>query len=69
MPKNQANAKHHPEAELLLLEYYSHSLSTLTSKNNRIYSKEQAKEQVCLYWWEYTISHDENEDEDEKQIT
>ena len=37
--KNQANAKQNPEAELLLFENYSHSSSTLSSKNNRTYSK------------------------------
>ena len=38
--KNQANAKEHPEAELLLFENYLHSSSTLTSKNNSTsYSK------------------------------
>ena len=31
-PKNQANAKQHPEAELLLFENYSHSSPTLSSK-------------------------------------
>ena len=35
--KNQANAKQHPEAELLLFENYSHSSSTLSSKNNRTF--------------------------------
>ena len=39
LAKNQANAKQHPEAELLLFEIYSHSSSTLSSKNNRTYSK------------------------------
>ena len=38
LAKNQANAKQHCEAGLLLFESYSHSLSTLSSKNNRIYS-------------------------------
>ena len=32
---NQAEAKQHPEAELLLFENYSLSSSTLSSKNNR----------------------------------
>ena len=36
--KNQANAKQHSEAELLLFENYSHSSPTLSSKNNRTYS-------------------------------
>ena len=39
LAKNQANAKQNPEAELLLFENYSHSSSTLSSKNNRTYSK------------------------------
>ena len=37
MAKSQANAKQHPEAEFLLFENYSHSPSTLSSKNNRTY--------------------------------
>ena len=49
LAKNQAHVKQHPEAELWLFENYSHSLSTLSSKNNRTYSKKYAKEQVCLY--------------------
>ena len=55
LAKNQANAKKHPEAELLLFEKNSHASSTLSSKNNRKYSKKQAKEQVCLYSWDYTV--------------
>ena len=46
LAENQADAKQHPEAELLLYENYSHSTyshsnysSTLLSKNNRAYSK------------------------------
>ena len=34
--KNKANAKQHPKAELLLFKNYSHSSSTLSSKNNGI---------------------------------
>ena len=49
LAKNQPNAKQHPEAELLLLEKYSHFSSTLSFNNNRIYSKKLAKEQVGLY--------------------
>ena len=64
--KKSANAKQHPEAELLLFENNSHSLSTLSSKNNRTYSKKWAKEQVFLYSRDYTINHNENEDENEK---
>ena len=38
----------------------------LSSKNNRRYSKKQAKEQVHLYSWDYMINHNENEDQNEK---
>ena len=38
MAKNQPNAKQRPEAELLLIENYSHSSYTLSSKNNGTYS-------------------------------
>ena len=51
---------------LLLLENYSHFSTTISSKNNRVYSKKLAKEQVCLYSRDYTINHYENEDENEK---
>ena len=34
MAKNQANAKQHPEAEILLFENFSHFSYTLSSKNN-----------------------------------
>ena len=34
LAKNQANARQHLEAELLLFGNYSHSSSTLSSKNN-----------------------------------
>ena len=37
--RNQANAKQHPEAELLTPENYLHSSSTLPSNNNRTNSK------------------------------
>ena len=37
--KNQANAKEHPETELLLFENHSHPSFTLSSKNNSTYSK------------------------------
>ena len=39
LAKNQANAKQHPQAELLLFENYSYFSSMLSSKNNKIYSK------------------------------
>ena len=53
-----------PEAEPLLFENHSHSPSTLSSKNNRTYSKNQQKNK-CLYFHE--ITHNENGDEHEKQ--
>ena len=39
LAKIQSNAKQHPEAERLPFESYSHSSSTLSSKNNRTCSK------------------------------
>ena len=39
LAKNQANAKQQPEGELLKSENYWHSSSTLSSNNNRTYSK------------------------------
>ena len=39
MAKNHGNGKQHPEAEFLLFENYSHSLSTLSSKNKKADSK------------------------------
>ena len=43
MPKNQANAKQPPKAELLLFENYSHSAPTLSSRNNTIFSENISK--------------------------
>ena len=43
LAKNQAKAKQHTEAELLLFENYSLSSSTLSSKSNRRYSKNVQK--------------------------
>ena len=39
LAKNQANAKQQPEAELLALENYSHTSSTLLTNNNMTDSK------------------------------
>ena len=47
--KNQASTKQRPEAELLLFEKLQYSSSTLPSKNNRTYSKKQAKEHACQH--------------------
>ena len=54
--KDQVNAKQYPEAELLLFENYSDSSSKLSSKTK----------QVCLRLSDYTINHNENEDENKK---
>ena len=66
LAKNQANAKQHTEAELLLFGNHSYSSPMLSSKNNRTYSRKKTKEQVWLYSWGYRINHNENEDENEK---
>ena len=63
LAKNQANGKLYPKAELIF-EFYSYSSSTLSSKNNRTYPKKQH-----LFSLDHTINHNENEDENEKQIT
>ena len=43
LAKKQAKAKQHVEAEFLLLENYLHSSFTLSSKDNKRYSKKCAK--------------------------
>ena len=43
LSKNQANAKQHTKAEILLFENYSHSSYKLPSKNNKTYSKKLSK--------------------------
>ena len=45
LAKNQTNAKQHPQAELFQFGSYLHSSVMFLSKNNRTYSKKQAKEQ------------------------
>ena len=46
--RNQTNAKQHPEVELLLSEYYSHSSSTLSSKNSISKNKQNNKMSVFM---------------------
>ena len=41
----------------------------MLSKNNKACSKKYAKEHVCLYSWDYTINHNENEVENKINIT
>ena len=49
LAKNQGKAKQHPAAEFLLFETYSLSLSSLSLKNIRRYSKKSTKNKyVCL---------------------
>ena len=49
LAKNRTKARQHPEAELLLFENYSLSLSILASKVNVRYSKKFVKNKcVCL---------------------
>ena len=49
LAKNQAKAKQHPEAELLLFENYSLSPPALPSKNKRRYSKNAQKTSPSVY--------------------
>ena len=50
LTKNQANAKQHSEAELLIFEIYcSHSPSTLTSKIVRHIKNKQRNKYVCVH--------------------
>ena len=50
MAKNQANAKQHPEAEDLLFESYSYSLSALPSKNlGHILKNKEKNKFVCIH--------------------
>ena len=48
LAKNQAKAEQHPEAELLPFENYSLSSTTLSSKNNRRYSKKCTKANMFI---------------------
>ena len=49
LTKIQANAKQHPEAEILLFENYSHSWSTLSSKIRHILKNKQKNKCVCIH--------------------
>ena len=49
LAKNQAKAKQHTEAKILLFESFSLSLSMLSSKNDRKYSKKYSENKyICL---------------------
>ena len=67
LAKNEENAKQHAKTELYLFEKYLHSSFTLSSTNKRTYSKKEAKKRACLYSWDYTITHNGNQDENEKK--
>ena len=60
LAKTQVKAKQHLAAELLLLENYSLSSTTLSSKNNRRYKK-----QVLLFKRGYMTNDNENEAQNE----
>ena len=49
LAKNQANAKDHLEAELLLFENYLSSSSTFLSKNNRTIKNKQKNKCACIH--------------------
>ena len=71
MAQNQAKAKKHPKAELLLIEKYSLSSSTLSSNGillkimMAIFLENIKKKQVRLFWWGYMNNDNENEGENE----
>ena len=60
LAKNQANAKQYPEVKLLLSENYSLSSSTLSSKNNRRYSKKCAKNKIRVKMKNWSHGYDIN---------
>ena len=50
LAKKQANAKQHPEAELLLFENYSHFSSTISSKvMGHILKNNQKNKNFCIH--------------------
>ena len=71
MAQNQAKAKKHPKTELLLIEKYYLSSSTLSSNGillkimMAIFLENVKKKQVRLFWWGYMNNDNENEAENE----
>ena len=61
LAKNQAKAKQHPEAELLLFENYSLLSSLLPFKINIRYCEKMYKKQLHLLKGGYMITDNENE--------
>ena len=66
LAKIQANTKQHPKAELLLFENYSHPLSTLSSKTIGHTLKNEQWYKRVYFHFDYTINHNENDDENQK---
>ena len=82
MVKNQANAKQHPEAQLLIFGDFWHSYSCNQPRiiGNILENKQKWKRTsktgvfvfirlyhgLVLYLYDYTISHSQNEDENKK---
>ena len=65
LAKNQAILSNTLRLKFFYLKIL-YSSPTLSSKSNRAHPKKKAKEQVCLYSCDYTINHNENDDENEK---
>ena len=68
LAKTQAKTKQQLEAELLLSENHSLCSFTLSSKNNRRYSKKCAKTSVSILIGLYMINYDENETENKMKM-
>ena len=49
LAKNEAIDKQHPDTERLKFKNYLHSSSTLSTKNNRAFSKKKKKNGVCFH--------------------
>ena len=49
LAEDQAKAMQHSETEFLIFENISLSLSTLSSKKDRVFSKRCSKKVVCLF--------------------
>ena len=59
----KTNSKKHHEAKILTLLNHLHPPSTLSTKNNRTYSRKYAKKKVRLFLRDYVINHNESENE------
>ena len=61
MTQNQAKAKQHLEAEVLLFGNCSLSSSALSFKINVHIKKKCAQKQVCSFYWDHKINYDKYE--------